>query len=72
MSSATGAAGEGAGRTNVSSAPSPELLERVARQLADGTVRIPIQHTHDLADALDALQALGATHTQGKRALRIA
>jgi NADPH:quinone reductase len=72
VSSATNAAGEGAGRTNVMSAPSPEILGRIAQHLADGTVKVPIQQTYDLAEAPKALQALGSSHTRGKLALRIA
>jgi NADPH:quinone reductase-like Zn-dependent oxidoreductase len=71
VASATGAAGEGAGRTNVMSAPSHELLERIGRELADGTVKVPIQRTYELADAPAALSALGAGHTQGKIAIRV-
>jgi NADPH:quinone reductase-like Zn-dependent oxidoreductase len=72
VSSATGAAGEGPGRTNVMATPSPELLDRIARRLADGTLKVPIQQTYDLAQAPDALQALGTDHTLGKLALRVA
>jgi NADPH:quinone reductase-like Zn-dependent oxidoreductase len=72
VSSPTNAAGEGPGRTNVMGAPSPENLGRIARHLADGTLRIPIQRTYDLTEAGEALQALGAGHTQGKLALRVA
>jgi NADPH2:quinone reductase len=72
VSSATNAAGEGAGRTNVMAAPSPEILDRIAQHLADGTLKVPIQQTYDLAQVPDALQALAATHTQGKVALRVA
>jgi NADPH:quinone reductase-like Zn-dependent oxidoreductase len=72
VSSATNAAGEGPGRTNVVTAPSPEILGRIAQHLADGTLKVPIQQTYDLAQAPDALQALGATHTHGKLALRVA
>ena len=72
IASATGAAGEGPGRTNVNAMPSPEMLERVAGQLADGTVRIPVRRTYQLAEAHDALQTLATAHTQGKLALRIA
>jgi NADPH:quinone reductase len=72
VSSATNAAGEGPGRTNVMAAPSPEILGRIAQHLADGTLKVPIQHTYDLAQAPDSLQALGATHIQGKLALRVA
>ena len=72
VSSATNAAGEGPGRTNVMSAPSTEILGRIARHLADGTLTVPIQDTYDLAQAPAGLQALAATHTQGKVALRVA
>jgi NADPH2:quinone reductase len=72
VSSATNAAGEGPGRTNVMSVPSPEILDRIAQHLADGTLKVPIQQTYDLVEAPDALQALSATHTQGKLALRAA
>jgi NADPH2:quinone reductase len=72
ISSATNAAGEGPGRTNVMSAPSPEILGRIAQHLADGTVKVPIQQTYDLADAPKALQALVSSHTRGKIGLRIA
>jgi NADPH:quinone reductase len=72
ISSPTNAAGEGCGRTNVMSVPSPELLGRIAQQLADGTVKVQIQRTYDLAEAPEAMQALGADHTQGKLALRVA
>jgi NADPH:quinone reductase-like Zn-dependent oxidoreductase len=72
VSSATNAAGEGPGRTNVVAASSPEILGRIAQHLADGTLTVSIQQTYDLAQAPDALQALGATHTQGKLALRVA
>jgi NADPH:quinone reductase len=71
VASATNAAGEGPGRTNVMTAPSPEILGRIAQHLADGTLTVPIQQTYDRAEAPDALHALGATHTQGKLALRV-
>jgi NADPH:quinone reductase len=72
VSSATNAAGDGPGRTNINAAPSPEILERIAQHLADGTVKVPIQHTYDFAQAPQAMQALSASHTQGKLALRVA
>jgi NADPH2:quinone reductase len=72
ISSATNAAGEGPGRTNVMSASSPEILERIAQHLANGTVKVPIQQTYNLAEAPEALAALGSSHTQGKLAVRIA
>jgi NADPH2:quinone reductase len=71
VASPTGAAGEGPGRTMVMAAPTPENLERLALVLADGTLRVPIQATYELAQAPDALTALATTHTQGKLAIRI-
>jgi NADPH:quinone reductase-like Zn-dependent oxidoreductase len=52
-------------------APTPEILGRVAQHLADGTVRISIQQTFDFAEAPEALQALGSSHTRGKIAVRV-
>jgi NADPH:quinone reductase-like Zn-dependent oxidoreductase len=72
VASPTNAAGEGPGRTNVTHAPDRELLDRIAQHLADGTVKVPIQRTFDLAQAAEALQALQAGHTQGKIAIRVA
>jgi NADPH2:quinone reductase len=72
VASATNAAGEGPGRTNVMHAPSPELFERVVQHLADGTLTIRIQETYELARAHEALEALGTGHTQGKHAIRVA
>jgi NADPH:quinone reductase-like Zn-dependent oxidoreductase len=66
------AAGDAPGRQNVMGVPSPENLDRLGQLLARGTLRVPIQRRYDLADAAEALQALGTTHTQGKLALRIA
>jgi NADPH:quinone reductase len=71
IASPTGAAGEGPGRTMVMAAPTPENLERLARLLADGTLRVNVQATHELAQAPDALTALPTTHTQGKLAIRV-
>ena len=71
VASPTGAAGEGPGRTMVMAAPTPENLERLAGLLADGTLRVPIQETYELAEAPDALTALATTHTRGKLAIRI-
>ena len=70
VSSSTNAAGEGPGRTNVMAAPHRDILGGIARHLADGTVKVPIQQTYDLAQAPDALRALAAAHTRGKLALR--
>jgi NADPH2:quinone reductase len=71
VASPTGAAGEGPGRMMVMAAPTPENLERLARLLADGTLRVHVQATYELARAPDALSALGTTHTQGKLAIHI-
>ena len=71
VASPTGAAGEGQGRTMIMAAPTPENLERLARLLTDGMLRVPIQETYELAQAPDALTALAATHTQGKLAIRV-
>jgi NADPH:quinone reductase-like Zn-dependent oxidoreductase len=54
----------------IMAAPSPENLG-LARLLADGTLRVPIQATHELAQAPDALAALPTTHTRGKVAIRV-
>jgi NADPH2:quinone reductase len=72
VASPTNAAGEGPGRTNVMNLPSPETLERIARHLADGTLKIPVQRTYELAQAPEALQTLHVGHTQGKLAIRVA
>jgi NADPH:quinone reductase-like Zn-dependent oxidoreductase len=71
VASPTGAAGEGPGRTMVMAAPTPENLQRLAGLLADGTLRVPVQETYELAKAPDALTALATAHTQGKLAIRI-
>jgi NADPH:quinone reductase-like Zn-dependent oxidoreductase len=73
IASPTNAAGEGPGRTNVMHASllSREGLDRVGQLLADGTIKVPIQQTFELAQAPEALGALGGGHTQGKIALRV-
>ena len=71
VASPTGAAGEGPGRTMVMAAATPENLQRLARLLADGTLRVPVQATYELAQAPDALTALATKHSQGKLAIRI-
>ena len=72
VASPTGAAGEGPGRTMVMAAPTPENLERLARLLADATLRVHVHATYELAQAPDALTALATTHTQGKLGIRVA
>ena len=73
IASPTNAAGEGPGRTNVMHAAllNPEGLGRVGQLLADGTIKVPIRQTIELAQAPEALGALGSGHTQGKIALRV-
>ena len=39
--------------------------------LSDGTLRIPVQATYDLAQAPEALTALAGEHTQGKLAIAV-
>jgi NADPH:quinone reductase len=70
--SSLSAAGEGSERHNVGAVPSPENLQRLARLLEAGTLRVPIQQTYELDQSPDALQALATEHTQGKRAIRVA
>src|SRR4051795_9513457 len=72
VASATGAAGEGPGRTMVMATPTPENLQRLASLLADGTLRVPMQASYELVDAHEALAALSGAHTQGKLAVRVA
>ncbi len=73
IASPTNAAGEGPGRTDVMHAAilNREGLDRVGQLLADGTIKVPIQQTFELAQAPEALGALGGGHTQGKIALRV-
>src|SRR5215211_64657 len=71
VASPTAAAGEGPGRTMIMAAPTAENLERLARLLADGTLRVHVQATYELAQAPDALSALGTSHTHGKLAIHI-
>ena len=72
VASPNGAAGEAPGHTNVMATPSPENLRRLGTLLADGSLRIPVQATYELAQAPEALSALAATHTQGKLAIHVA
>jgi NADPH2:quinone reductase len=71
VASPTGAAGEGPGRTMVMAAPTPENLRRLASLLSEGSLRVPVQQTYDLAQAPEALAAIAGSHTQGKIAIRI-
>jgi NADPH:quinone reductase len=69
--SSVGAAGDEPGRTNVMAIPSPENLERLAQLLDTGILRVHIQKSYPLDQAGEALNALGATHTQGKLGIRL-
>jgi NADPH2:quinone reductase len=71
VASPLGAAGDGPGRANVMATPTRENLERLGHLLADGTLRVPVQATYELAQAPDALGALATTHSRGKLAIRI-
>jgi NADPH:quinone reductase len=72
LASTIGAAGDGAGRFNVMAEPTPANLQRLAELLDAGTLRVPVQRSFGLEQAGEALQALPATHTQGKLGLTIA
>jgi NADPH2:quinone reductase len=65
------AAGDGPRRSNVMALSSPENLERLARLLEAGSLRVPIQRSYRLDQAAEALQAFGATHKHGKLAIEI-
>ena len=71
VASSTGAAGEGPRHTDVMAAPSRENLDRLGALLADGTLRIPVQATYQLAQAPEALSALTGKHTQGKLTIQV-
>jgi NADPH2:quinone reductase len=65
------AAGDGPGRSNIMAVSSPENLERLARLLDAGSLRVPIQRSYRLDQTGEALQAFGATHKRGKLAIEI-
>ena len=73
LASPVGAAGDGPGRFNVMAQPTPANLERLAELLDSGKLRVPIQRSHPLERAGEALQALTTTHTQpaGRRHARV-
>jgi NADPH:quinone reductase len=71
VASPTGAAGEGPGRADVMATPTRQNLQRLGALLADGTLRIPVQQTYELAQAPEALAALAGQHTQGKLAIQV-
>jgi len=69
--SLNGAAGDGAGRTNVMAVPIPENLERLGQLLDTGTLRVPIQSTYGLDQAGEAIRAFGTAHTQGELGIQV-
>jgi NADPH:quinone reductase len=66
------AAGDGPGRSNIMAIPSPENLARLAELLDAGILRVRIQESYALDQAGEAMNDLGATHTQGKLGLQVA
>jgi NADPH2:quinone reductase len=72
LASSRGAAGDGPQRFNLMAQPTPENLKRLAQLLDDGTLRVHIQESYELARAGEALAALPGSHTQGKLGLRVA
>ena len=70
-SSPVGALTAGPGRFPVMAAPEPAALERLARLLEAGDLRVPIQQEYALEQAGEALAALAGTHTQGKLAITV-
>jgi NADPH2:quinone reductase len=72
LASTLGAAGEGPQRFNLVAQPTAANLRRLAELLDSGALRVHIQRSWELAEAADALHALGSSHTQGKLGLRIA
>jgi NADPH:quinone reductase-like Zn-dependent oxidoreductase len=52
--------------------PTPANLKRLADLIDSGALQVRIQRSYRLEPAGEALQALPATHTQGKLGLTIA
>lgn len=52
--------------------PTPANLERLAKLLDTGTLRVPIQRSYRLEQAGETLQALQTTHTKGKLSVTFA
>jgi NADPH2:quinone reductase len=71
LASPLGAAGEGPGRFNVMAISTTANLQRLAPLIDSGELRVPIPHSYRLEQAGEALQALPATHTQGKLGVTI-
>jgi NADPH:quinone reductase-like Zn-dependent oxidoreductase len=64
--------GQGPGRYPIMATPEPTALDRLARHLDAGALRVPIQHSYGLEQAGEALRALAESHTQGKLAVGVA
>jgi NADPH:quinone reductase len=65
------AAGEGPGRTNAMAVPSSENLDRLATLLSAGTIKAYTEESYPLDRAGEAMNTLGATHTQGKIGIEV-
>jgi NADPH2:quinone reductase len=72
LASTIGAAGGGPGRFNLVAVPTPTSLLRLAELLDTGALQVSLQRSYELDRADDALEALPATHTQGKLGVTIA
>ncbi|HWE13312.1 MAG TPA: NADP-dependent oxidoreductase [Solirubrobacteraceae bacterium] len=66
-----GAASGAPGQVNVVAIPSSENLQRLARLVDDGGLRVPVQHTYPLERAGEALDAVATVHKRGKLAIAI-
>jgi NADPH:quinone reductase len=65
------AAGEGPRRHNVGASTEGGALEKLARLLEEGVLRVAIQRTYPLDEAGAALADLAGEHTQGKIAVAV-
>ena len=72
VASTNNAAGEGPGRTNVFAMSTAEELRRLGQLLDAGALRVHIQDTYPLDQAVAAMNALATTHTRGKLAVQVA
>lgn len=72
VASPLGAAGDGAGRSNVDGVPTTETMQRLERLLDAGALVVPVQQTYGLDQAGEGLRAFGTTHRHGKLGLVIA
>jgi len=64
-------AARGVTATNIMGAPTPEKLTALAAQVAEGTLRVPVEATFELEDFGQALEAFAAG-TRGKLVIRMA